>query len=600
MLDNSFNGKYNKLAGTGSNIKLYEQKVYSITPDLNGVFADENKRIIARRQIINLTVDSVYKTQFFNEKLKNAISPLTESTKIIYYDKNGEVNELHFLPTLSQDYSSIICKVQPKNELIAVSIVIYCGPEIEDILLDDGSIQMQDSYTPSKPKDIVTKDYADDLIEDFTSASTPLKSFSVKQGEKLPIKAYSYIDNNLYDVLFVRKIITKERLDDCKLIIDPFIINNSFVIEDTRIGIFIDGTINNIVYIKDILEGNTEKWSLISSENVYANSVNKIYWKNSYQFIFNLKDYESKINANYPFVDIAIKVWDDKNTDISNKLIFGLDEYITKVEPEDVNISYKEELFKAYKTKFISGADYFPEKEQTYSLPVEISVKNNFLQYFRNDTNIKLLVLDENKNTNRSYNLLISTHTPTSGTFTFNQNIEFNIKDKYLALQTTNLLGEILYTYYQVLETDTDHSDESNRVTTCSSEQITPATDYGEPWDSTKELNEWDLKLRNGVYEAQEGTKNSAVCFVVNSEECYSHININIEHDGQMYILSEGNTNWLNCQSLAKPFDIPKENLDGCKVNENYYTFGKVNYNSKVFIRIINATKVIFNSAELG
>lgn len=600
MLDNSFNGKYNKLSGTGNSIKLYEQKIYSITPDLNGVFADENKKIIARRQIVNLTVDSVYKTQFFNEKLKNAISPLTESTKIIYYDKSGEVNELHFLPTLSQEYSSIICKVQPKNELVAVSVVIYCGPEIDNILLDDGSIQMQNDYTPTNPKDIVTKDYADDLIEDFTSASTPLKTFSIKQGGRLPIKAYSYMDNNLYPVLFVRKITTLEKLEDCKLIIDPFIINNSFGIEETRIGIFLDGTINNIVYIKDILEGNTEKWSLISSENVYANTVDKFYWKNSFQFTFNLKDYESKLNANYPFIDIAIKIWDDKNTNISDKITFGLDEYVTNISPEDIRINYKEELFNSYKTKFISGISYFPEKDQTYTLPVTVSVKNNFLQYFRNDVNIKLLVLDENKNINRSYDLLISTHTPTSGTFTFNNNIEFDIKDKYLALQTNNLLDEVLYTYYQVLGTDTDYSDESNRVTTCSSEQITPANDYGDAWDSTKELNEWDLKLRNGVYEAQENTKNSAVCFVVNPKDCYSHIVLDVEHDGQMYILSEGNTNWLSCQTLAKPFDIPKENLDGCRVNENYFTFGKVNYNSRVFIRIINATKVIFKSANLG
>lgn len=601
MIDKQFNGKYDKTSGVGESFKLYEQKVYSLIPDINGVFADENKRIIARRQFIDLTVDKVYKTQFFNEKLKNAITPLTESTKIIYYDKNGEVNELQFLPTLSQDYSSIICKIQPLNPLVAISVVIYCGPEIKNVLLTDGSVQMNSEYLPTKPKDIVTKDYADDLIEDFTSATNPLKNFSIKQGDFSPIKRYSYTDNALYDILFVRNCKTKAPLDDCILTIDPFAINNNYDIETTKIGLFISGTTTNIVRIKDILDNNTENWSLVSTEDIYTTNVDKFYWKNSYQLRFNLKNYESRLDPNYPFVNIAIRVWDEKNLNISDIKLFGLDEYIDSADPKDVYIAYIEENFKKYKTHYVSGVAYFPYNlDKIYSLSVSIEVPNNFLQYFRNDTNLKLLVVDENKNINRSYNLKIDSHIPTSNKFILNQKINFTIKDKYLAIQVSNVLDEILYTYYQPFDTSTDFSDESNRVTTCSSEQVTPDKDYGDVWDSTKDLNEWDLRLYNGIYTTQEDTKNSAVCFVVTPKECYSHIKIDIEHDGQMYILSEGNTGWLNCQKITAPFTIPKNHNDGCRVNNNYFTFNKVNYKSRVFIRVINATKVKFNSTVLG
>lgn len=600
MLDNQYNGKYDKTSGVGASFNLHEQKVYKITPDINGVFADENKNIIARRQFIPLKVDKVYKTQFFNEQLKNAILPLTESTRIIYYDKNGEVNELQFLPTLSQEYSSIICKIQPVNELLYVSVVIYCGPELENILLSDGSTKMDSVYIPTDPKDIVTKDYADDLIEDFTSATAPLKNFSIKQCDLAPVKKFSYTDNSLYDILFVRDFKTKAEVADCVLTIDPFVINNNYDIETTKIGLFISGTTTQIVFVKDILENKTENWTLLTTEDIYPTVVNKFYWKNSYQLKFNLKNYESKLDPNSPYINIAIRVWDEKNLNISEVKLFGLDEYIKSAEPENVKINYIEENLKKFKTKYISGVPYFPYSGKIYTLPLTIEIPNNFLQYFKSKENIKLLVLDENKEIDYSYNLSVDSYTPTSGKFIFNQKINFSIKDKYLAIQASNVLDEIVYTYYQPFDTATDSSDESNRVTTCSSLDVTPDQGYGDVWDSTKELSEWDLKLSNSIYTTLPTTKNSAICFAITPKDCYSHIRIDIEHDGQMYILSEGNTGWLNCQKLSAPFSIPKKHDNGCKVNENYYTFNKVNYKSKVFIRIINATRVKFNSAILG
>ena len=79
--------------GTGKQFQLFGEDVYSLTPDMYGNFTKDG-RVIAKRVRLPLQRDSVYKTSFFNEELKNAIEPLTEDTKIILYDEDGkEINQ---------------------------------------------------------------------------------------------------------------------------------------------------------------------------------------------------------------------------------------------------------------------------------------------------------------------------------------------------------------------------------------------------------------------------------------------------------------------------------------------------------------------------
>lgn len=596
----SNSGKYDANSGKGEILKLYGEKVYSITPNFAGIFIDEKGREIARRVTADLQVDEIYKTQYHANALAYGFQPLTDTTKIIYYNIDGEVNSLQFLPTLDTEYSSIICQVEPSKPLVAVSLVIYTGPSVNKVLLSDGSIKMDNDYFPSNAKDLVTKDYADDLVEDAAASNYPLKSFSIKQGEIAPLLGYSYIDNTPQNILFVRKAKTRERLADCILTVDSFSIPNDFSKENTQIGLYVNGTVNNIVYVKDIFSGEISNWSLIDSTNIYARKVDTFYWSNKFQLIFNLKDFESKLDPTNPYLEIAIKIWDGSKNRLTDKVIYGIDEYITSADSEDSNITYFEENMQRYRTFFVSGIAYFPENySKIYTLPITLNIKNNFLQYFRSYSNVKLLVLDKDKKETRSYELTLDSHLPLSGNLIYNKQIDFTIEDKFLSFQTFNLFGDLLYEKTIPLDTTTDNSDESNRVTTCSGRIRTPENDYGSPWISTKSLEDWDMKLYNNSY-TSENSRNSAVCFVVEPEnDCYSHITIDIDHDGEMFILSEGHTGWLNCQKSVVPFTVPKRHEDGCFVNDNYYTFGKVMYQSKVFIRIIRATKVIFHSAVL-
>ena len=197
---------YNLYTGIGEKLKLYKEKVYRLRPNVQNEFVDEKYNCIAKRLTVPLEQDAVYKTQFFNEMLACALQPLNNDTQFILYNVDGKIeNPYKYLPTLSEDYASIICQIEPEKPFTEISIVIYCGPDINKILLSDGSVTMDADYVPTKDTDVITKEYADRLIENFTAFSYPLKHFTIKQGNVGPIGAYCFLDNSFYDkVLFIR------------------------------------------------------------------------------------------------------------------------------------------------------------------------------------------------------------------------------------------------------------------------------------------------------------------------------------------------------------------------------------------------------------
>lgn len=593
--------KYNSKSGVGEVLKLYEQKIYNLKPNLRLEFVDEQFRCLAKRVKLDLTQDKVYKTQFHNEQLAYAVKTLNEYTQVKYYNEDGEItNVMTFNPEISTDYASVVCQREPAKPLTAVSVVIYCGPEISDVLLRDGSIAMDDDYNPSKDQDIATKKYADSLIENFTAMGCPLESFIVKQADFAPVPGNCHLDNSHCDkILFMRSNKSSD-MEACDLVVDPFTIPTTYDPKTTQIGLCVNGTTTHTAFISDIIAGNAIAWILESSENVYNDPrIPQVHWKNSFNYRFNLKDYLSKYVASYPYLDISIHVWDTSgHSKYSKTQKYGLDEYITGVNPA-IDISYIEENLTKLKTKVVSGVKHFSDDEsKVYKLPVTIEVENNFLNYFRPSKTLEFAVMDTAGNELYSKELRITSHLPKSGKFSFNETVEFNLKANVMCLRVYNLKDELICEHIQALPVEADTSDESNRVTTPSAKDTYPVADYGEAWDSNKELEEWEMKLHNGIYTSD--SKQSAVCFVVKADDCYSHAKIDIEHDGRMFVLSEGNTEWLSCQKPAEAFKIPKKNNEGCSMNENYFTFGKVNYDKRLFIRIIEASTVKFNSVTLS
>lgn len=595
---NDYTGKFDKQSGVGKSLNIYEQKVYESIPDVNGVFVDSNGNVIAKRLLLDLKQGSVYKTQFYNKQLSNAIRPINNYTQIILYKDDVVVNNLTCLPELNTEYASVICKVLPRVIPNKVSVVIYCGPAVDDIILKDGSITMDADYVPSKSTDLVTKGYADDLIEDFTAASVPLKTFTLLQNEQEPKKLICFRDNQSYKTLYLRKYISHGAVEDCKIIVEPFAIPNDYS-KDTKIGLVINGSRTNTARIVDIVNGASEYWTCTNRENIYNGDVDQFYWLMSLELKFNLKQAaEFVFDSDNPFINVSILIWDSGKSKSTSTQVFGVDEYISSPVEGNVSINYIKDVLQGYKTKYVSGTRYFPyDFEKIYNLTVVVSAQNNFLQYFRDVSNIKLQLLNSEKTLVKNYDLEITSHRPTDGTFEIQQEISFNIDVKYLQVQLYNNRAELLYSYSESFDTTTDSSDESNRCTTPSGLDITPTVGYGKTWNPEKDVETYDMIPINNVYHGDP--KDSAVCFFVDPIDCYSHAKIDIDHDGKMYILSEGNTGWLNCQELYQPFNKPVGHNEGCLVNNNFYSFGKAVYNSRLFIRIINANIVKFNSVTL-
>lgn len=594
-------GKYDKASGVGEVLKLFEEKVYSITPDLHGAFYDENDKVIARRVLLPLEVDEKYKTQYHNDQLKYAIKPLTNSTKLEYYSGETKLNEYGFLPELSTDYASIICKIAPEKTITHVSVVIYTAQTVEKIILSDGSVTMDTGYIPVKSTDLVTKGYADDLIEDFTALGYPLRDLSITQNGEKPLRGYCYLDNVEYDVLLFRDYYSTAKQADCTLTVKPFAIANNYNKKTTKIALITNGTTSHVAYLEDVLAGKGDYWRTVSHEDIYTSNVDEFFWKNSFELTFNLQTLQFLFEPTSPFLSLCVKIFDDEgNAKLSDELRIGLDEYIGHAEPE-LSFDYVKETLESYKTKYVSGKNYFPHDfEKVYDLPVAISVENKWLDYFRPLKSATVEVLNAKQElTDFSYELFPSMHVPLTNDFVFKQIVQFRVDARFLRFRAYNLKGETIYEKILELDIDSDYSDESNRVTTPAADQKTPNRDYGEKWDSEKELETWEPKLYHGEYTCND-VENSALCFAVEASDCYSHAWIDIKHDGEMYLLSQGNTGWLNCQELAKPFTIARKHEDPCKMNENYYTFGKVVYDSKVFIRIIKASRVKFNSVKLA
>ena len=583
--------------GTGKQFQLFGEDVYSLTPDMYGNFTKEG-RVIAKRVRLPLQQDSVYKTSFFNEELKNAIEPLNEDTKIILYDEDGkEINQFLNLPSFKREYSSIVFEVEPEKPVAEISIVIYTGPKKENVFLNDGSVTMEDGYVPIKPTDVVTKGYADDLLEDFTSLNYPLKSFEIYQNEKELPMGYSYATNEKLEVIYVRYLKGK-KAPECKLRVNPFAIPNNF---SNKIDISIK--VGNVSLfkenIKTILDGESKKWKCVNMENIYTAEVSTLFWKNTYELTFDPMDLEIVLDEKNPKINVSVFLSEKGESFFSEEKEYGLDFYVDSAEG-DPEIIYKEEDLQKERTKYLSGNTYFqPDYEKEYELPLAINLKNNFLNYYRPENFCGIRIKSKNEEIKDFVKWGSESHKPIDKEFTFyfDKILKYDLNIQSFIMDAYNLSGELLFSKEVKLDVETDESLELYRVKTCSSEFKFPATGYGDPWVSEEKVKEWDPIMKKGHYVSEN--ENSAICFKITPVDCFSHAKINIKHDGIMFVKVEGKTGWLNSTKILEPFSTPSVDDDPCFVNENHFSFGKVIYNTPIFIRILGATDIEFISVTL-
>ena len=589
-------GSFNPNSGVGSQFQLFAEDVYSIEPNILGEFRKDGKTLLAKREKLELARDSVYKTMFVNPEIRNSIKPLNENTKIILYDKDeNEINSLTNLPELKPEYSAIIFQVEPVVKPAYISIVIYKGPTKEKVFLNDGSTTMDDEYIPIKPTDVVTKGYADDLIEDFTSSIYPIKTFEIYQNEKpLPV-GYSYTDNKKLEVIYIRDIYGNST-KDCKLKVAPFAIPNNFS-DEVFISVYFNGYFSHKEKIRDILNGASSEWKCTDSENIYTGKVDTLFWKNTFELTFNPDEYFYYFNQEDPVAKIRVVIAESGMSSMSDEKEYGLDYYIEKAEKE-IEVTYREMDLEKERTKYLSGNSYFqPDWEKKYELPFDFSVVCSFLNFFRpeNFCNIQIKLKDDSLYDFDSFGS--SLHTP-KGKLNLNRVLVYDLNIKSFILNFYNLSQEFMFSEEVPLNVETDISEELYRVKTTDAEDQFPEAGYGGWWNPEAKVKDYDPILHNGVYESD--SEKSAICFKFPCLDCYSHAMIDIEHDGEMYIKVEGRTNWLSAEEQLKLFGNPIKNGDGCLVNNNYYSFGKVIYKEPVFVRVLKASKVKFNGYELN
>ena len=593
-------GKNNRFSGTGSHVHLFEKEVYNTIPS-NYIFYYKGREI-ARRVNYSLEQDPVYKTQFKNDWLANAVEPLNEYTQIDLFDAQGnKINLVTNLPHLDIKRASLIYEVEPINNIPAsISVVVYTGPTELNTITSNGMNQMDEGYIPVEDKDVVTKDYLDDIIEDFIASHSAISTIDIYQDEKPLPNGINHVDNLEYPVLLVKgqnSIPVKK----VQIVVAPFAISNSYV--EPTLCILVNGT--RKLYetkVEDILEGRTTVWQFISTENIFklGEPPAKTYWKNSYKVEFNPIVLEDLLNNDNPICTISLMVSDPVSRQSVQTEIktIGLDMLIGKGHGEQ-EVTYDPDVVEHHKTVWVSGTAYYPNTEDNYALPLTINLKNNFLNNFRPKVVAELIRILDDESEEVLNEISLPSHLPLSG---FVKEIQvtskYNIHTTALELHTYNVRGDLLDVVRIEIDCHIDESDESNRVTTPDAEVVYPNTEFGEPWDPKAPLNIFDMILKDGEYHHND-PRISAVCFKYKPIDCYSHAILDIDTDGDIQLMSEGNTGWLDGKSLLQPFHAPTAHGDPCKVDngtKGYYSFGRVVYKSPVFVRIIKATHAKVNS----
>lgn len=572
-----------------------EHLVYSSTENSQNKFIYNNELVVAHREVIELTQDTLYKTQFYNEKLSKAIFPKTKSTliRILDQDKN-EINNIYNFFKLDREHSSLVFNIEPTRIPYYCSVVIYDLATSEDLLFRDGSNTMSSDYEPVEDKHVVTKDYLLHKINELKAGLYTLDNFYVLQNNQPLVEGICYKNNQTLPIIFIYN-----TEDVINLSTKSFIIENNFK-EDVEIYINIHGQKLYKEKISNILEGTSIFWKLDSSRNIFSEKLSNIYWLNSYKLDIQPVVLEKNlvVYKEDPFLDIEIVIQDSTGKSYKYSKQFGIDKYIKEYNNE-ISINYDELNLLNYKKKYVSGIAYLENKNTNYELPVIWKFKNSNLYFYR-PTTVAVLGTIENNQDKDQVNLELSSHLPSSIETEYSDinKLKINIYTTALYIKLYNVKNELLYK--QILNIDCSYSDdeETYRVHTPSSDTEYPEVNELTDWDSKKSTEIWDPILRKGYYLSDED--NCALCFRIDPSDHYSHIVLDIEHEGKIYIKSDNNTGWLDCSNFVNPFKNPTSNKDGCKLGENnIYTFGKVVYQSPVYIRIINSKKTKINKMEL-
>ena len=579
---------------------LLEEFVYNAAANANDSFVYLNKRI-ATVEELELTQDEVYKTAFYNDSLYKAIIPRNAKTAIHLYAEDGsEISSSVF--KLERDYGAIVFDREPSVLPVKCKAVIYCAQEADNVLALDGSNTMADSYEPSKDQSVVTKKYLENELNSLQAGLYTLSSLTVKQGGKELPELLQYSTSEKLPVVFL-----SESVGTLNIVTNSFIIERTWNEDSTKISLVVDGSTFFETSIKDVMEGNSSYWKLNTSKNIFETDLTNTYWLNSYIFncaSFTILKYLIDINVTNPSVLMAVKVkCGDK--EYSAGVTVGIDTYKI-VSSIKTSIAWSDARLQTLKTHYVSGIRYFDSKEKTYELPITFTHCNEFLKYYRPSSFVEMGVIYDGKY-EKQVEGGIDSHIPYTSSsmltsYEHQVNITLRVGVTGIYFKVYDVLGNLLDCVTKDIDCTFNSGEEKYRVYTPSADTSMPDPEALTIWDSEKTLEGFEPSLVDDTYiltdESNKGQ--SAICFKYESNDPnfhYSHADIDIEHNGQMYIRSGKSTNWLDCQKYVGAFDTPTEYKEACKLGEgNSYTFGKVVYTEPLYVRILGATSIKMNS----
>lgn len=573
-----------------ANHKTYKQPPLEIYLDelYNGhLFGDEvigTSGVVGKRKTVTLTQDAVFKNQFYNEELNLVVRPRNELSEVKLYDENGDL--LPFVNyTVSPEYCSIIFEGEPKVKPVKVEACFYIGKTENSLMLNDGSTQMVDDYTPIKDKDVVTKDYVEKLVGNKASMF-PIE-FEVTQDDKALKELIYYADNRKYPVIIA--------YSGSKV----KVVTNDFVIDNTMDQPYISLKFGDIELFKENLNvvcaGTSKYWKLLRSRNIEQDeNIRKIFYKNAYELEFDagvLIPYQEIIKQDVLTLQVSTY-----NSKLVSSMPFGVDKFVDldniTIEPVVRDIDLE-----ALRTHWVSGINYTEPDMEPTEVPIKITVKAPYHFFRPEKVGIVSTYCIEEDISSEPKELILNSHV-------VDEDIVFETTCK--VWPTINQVDTLIYNTYYIgkcrpifidLSSSSDNEDE--RMFGPDPYTLSPRVDQLRPWNSKEAIHDYDMIKKDGVYTHPNG----GMLYVKVEGKDFSHLELDAEYDGEVFVKVAGETGWLATTSYVSPFVIPKIDFEQCKLKEEdstrIFTFGKVVYSGTVFLRFMDCNIVKINSMKL-
>lgn len=508
----------------------------------------------AHRQRIPLTQHSIFKTQFSNDLLRKALLPKNAQTAVKIFREDGtEIFNPTNLPKVMPEYGSLVFEVEPTDIPKYVECALYDLYIADDVFLK---------------KDL---DEALNINLDLIKASLhSFKSIKIEQNGEDLTRLICNADNKLHNVILAGE-------GNITVTTNAFLISPNTDIENA----YLELKWGSLTFFRekliDVCNNVGSNWTVASSKDLFETGKSKIWLYNSYKLEVSSSLFRDFIGlVGMTPEQFSIKIGDASVYQIISEEV-GLD--LVSENSFRPKVTFNEATFEGFKTEWISGKSYFPDTEDRYELPIHIKLENNaylYYRYFSFDYGVDEEIIAHNF-TSMAWGEVLE----------FDKVVSIDKNTQDIIIRTYDVLGNVIDDYALHLGIVYSRGLEDCRAKCPSQETLYPLDEEITPWNPKLPLAPYEPKFWDGEYTSE--AEENALAFELDTHIHYSHVSLDLETDGKVYIKSKGNTGWLDTDKELDVFNNPTANGAGCKASEGSYSFGRVNYKGPVCIRILNA-----------